>query len=91
MKGSTGTSTPGATVTVVSGETRWTRWINPSSSYLCSNDPRAHFGLGEKTTIDAILVKWPDGTEEKFATAADGIVRMAVDRFVEIRKGMGKK
>ena len=25
---------------------RWTRLIQPGSSYLGSNDPRVHFGLG---------------------------------------------
>src|SRR5262249_51327818 len=36
----------GAEITVYAGDRRWLRWINPGSSYLCSNDPRAHFGLG---------------------------------------------
>src|SRR5262249_21154790 len=35
----------GAEVTVRAGGRRWVRWINPGYSYLCSNDPRAHFGL----------------------------------------------
>ena len=36
----------GAEVTVEAGDRRCGRWINPGTSYLCSNDPRAHFGLG---------------------------------------------
>jgi len=28
-------------------------------SYLSSNDPRPHFGLGAATTVDAIEVHWP--------------------------------
>src|SRR5207244_1802418 len=30
----------GAEIAVRAGDRRWTRWLNPGSSYLCSNDPR---------------------------------------------------
>jgi enediyne biosynthesis protein E4 len=56
----------GAEVTVRAGGRRWVRWTNPGYSYLCSNDPRAHFGLGTVGQVDAIEVLWPDGTRETF-------------------------
>lgn len=56
----------GAEVTVVAGARRWRQLIQPGSSYLVSNDPRAHFGLGSATVYDRIEVVWPDGTEERF-------------------------
>jgi len=56
----------GAEITARAGERRWTRWLNPGYSYLCSNDPRAHFGLGEVDHVDALDVVWPDGTRESF-------------------------
>lgn len=62
----------GAEVTVVSGAKRWKKWLNPGGSYLCSNDPRLHFGLGELTEIDAIEVRWSDGTIENFPGATSG-------------------
>ena len=50
-------------------------WINPAYSFLCSNDPRAHFGLGELTKVEGIEVMWPGGKRERFpGTAADRIV-----------------
>jgi hypothetical protein len=52
----------GAEITVRVGDRRWLRRINPGYSYLCSNDPRAHFGLGKVERVDAIDVVWPDGT-----------------------------
>ncbi len=70
----------GAEVTVQAGARRWTRWVNPGSSYLCSNDPRVHFGLGSADKVDAIYVVWPDGTEETFPGRA-------ADQVVEVRKG----
>jgi hypothetical protein len=36
----------GAEVSVTAGGRRHWRLANPASSYLCSNDPRVHFGLG---------------------------------------------
>jgi hypothetical protein len=74
----------GAEVTVEAGKRRWTRLVNPGSSYLSSNDPRAHFGLGGVKRIDAIHVLWPDGSRETFAGRG-------VDRVVELRKRGGKK
>jgi hypothetical protein len=31
--------------------------------YLSSNDPVVHFGLGNTSTADSVLVRWPDGKE----------------------------
>ena len=34
----------------------------PGQSYLSSNDPRVHIGLGRHSQINQIAVQWPDGT-----------------------------
>lgn len=34
---------------------------HPTRGYLSTDDPRAHFGLGNVSKIDSLLVKWPDG------------------------------
>jgi hypothetical protein len=73
----------GATVTVQAGGRRQVSWINPGTSYLCSNDPRAHFGLGGCAAVDAIRVLWPDGAEEEFAGGQ-------ADRVITLRKGEGR-
>jgi len=74
----------GAEVTVVAGTQRWLGLINSGSSYLCSNDPRAHFGLGPEARVDALRVLWPDGTEETFAGRP-------ADCVVVLRKGEGQR
>jgi hypothetical protein len=75
----------GAVVTVHAGGRRWVGLVNPGSSYLCSNDPRAHFGLGAAEKVDSIGVRWPDGdsAEEVFPGGA-------ADRVVVLRRGEGK-
>jgi hypothetical protein len=60
----------GALVTVIAGGRRFQRFINPADSYLASNDPRLHFGLGGAETYDSIEVRWPDGETEQFAGGA---------------------
>jgi hypothetical protein len=72
----------GAEVVVEAAGKRWKRSIDPAFSYLCSNDPRAHFGLGQAGRIDAIQVIWPNGVKESF----DGC---AVDQAIVLRKGAG--
>jgi hypothetical protein len=72
----------GAEISVRAGLRRWVRWVNPAFSYVCSNDPRAHFGLGAAKRVDGIDVVWPDGTEGSFPGEA-------VDRFVVLSRGEG--
>jgi hypothetical protein len=73
----------GAEISVEANGKSTCSWINPGSSYLCSNDPRAHFGLGDAAKADAIEVRWPDGFNERFAG-------VAADQVVTLRKGEGK-
>jgi enediyne biosynthesis protein E4 len=74
----------GAEVRVRAGERRWLRLLQPAASYLCSSDPRVHFGLGDLRKVDEIEVVWPDGTVEMF----DGC---AADRVIELSKGNGRR
>ncbi len=72
----------GAEVRVLAGKRRWERLVQTGHSYLCSNDPRVHFGLGAVDRVEAIEVLWPDGRTERFPCPA-------VDRVVEVRQGQG--
>jgi hypothetical protein len=74
----------GAEVAVSAGGRRRTVWINPSQSYLCSNDPRAHFGLGSTVRVESVSVIWPDGSEEQFAG-------VEADQVITLRKGSGQR
>jgi hypothetical protein len=73
----------GAEIRVHAAGRTWLGFINPGYSYLCSNDPRAHFGIGEVTRIVSIDVIWPDGAEESFAGPL-------VDAAVVLERGNGQ-
>jgi Na+-translocating ferredoxin:NAD+ oxidoreductase RnfD subunit len=67
---------PGARVTaVLPGGRRLVREVHAGSSYLSSEDPRLHFGLGAATTVERLLVRYPDGrAAELREVAADRLV-----------------
>ncbi|MDR3726815.1 MAG: CRTAC1 family protein [Terracidiphilus sp.] len=73
----------GATAYVTANGMKQRGDVLSGGSYLSTNDPRLHFGLGQATTVDAIEIHWPSGKVEKFAVPA-------VDRIVTLTEGTGK-
>jgi len=78
----------GARVKVVSGDlVQWDE-VHAGGSYLSSNDPRLHYGLGKKYKVDLIEIHWPDDKVElikdvpanRFLTIEEqkGIIRTAL-------------
>jgi hypothetical protein len=72
----------GAEIYVQAEGRTWMRWINPGSSYMSSNDPRAHFGLGALEAYQSLRVVWPDGSEEVFSGGK-------TNRIVTVQRGDG--
>jgi ASPIC and UnbV/FG-GAP-like repeat len=57
-------SPPGAEVTATLPDGReLRRELQAGSSYLSSEDPRLHFGLGDANVVREVQVRWPDGEE----------------------------
>ncbi|MBI3822292.1 MAG: CRTAC1 family protein [Planctomycetes bacterium] len=73
----------GAEVRIAGGTRRWQGLVQPSQSYLCSNDPRVHFGLGGVDRIETIDIQWVDGVAERFPCPG-------VDRVIEVQRGKGQ-
>jgi hypothetical protein len=73
----------GAEIRVQAEGRTWVSWLHPAESYLCSSEPRAHFGLGAVDRVKAIEVTWPDGQCEAFSGGG-------VDRPVKVCKGSGR-
>jgi ASPIC and UnbV/FG-GAP-like repeat len=59
-------SPPGAeaTVTLADGR-RLRRELQAGSSYLSSEDPRLHFGLGDDARVRELVVRWPGGEKTR--------------------------
>jgi ASPIC and UnbV/FG-GAP-like repeat len=69
---------PGTVVTaVLPGGRRLVREMHAGSSYLSSEDPRPHFGLGDVNRVRELVVRWPDGGETRRRdVAANRIVKV---------------
>jgi enediyne biosynthesis protein E4 len=74
----------GAQVTLAIGARRLSRTARAAYSYLASNDPRVHIGLGAATKVTGVSVRWPNGTTEAFGD-------VDADRVVTLQRGKGKK
>lgn len=75
----------GAKLVLRAGPVHWSRLVQSGYSFESSNDPRAHFGLGQTARIDSLEVRWPSGKPEHEQFEVPG-----VDRMMVIRQGGGK-
>lgn len=72
----------GAKVTVFAGNLHLVKINQWTTSYLSSNDPRMHYGLGDQKIIEKIEVRWPNGESEVFEN-------IKVNQYITITKGTG--
>jgi enediyne biosynthesis protein E4 len=56
--------------------------VRSGESYLSGNDPRAHFGLGDKKIIDELEIRWPSGQVDK-------VTHLDANQFVKVKEGEG--
>ncbi|MCA9148576.1 MAG: CRTAC1 family protein [Planctomycetales bacterium] len=73
----------GAHITLIVDGRAQVREINPHYSFLSSNDPRVHFGLGAASNYDAIRIVWPMGEVEDFPGGP-------ADQFLKLERGQGQ-
>ena len=72
----------GAQVKVTAEELVQVKEVYSGGSYISQNDTRLHFGLGNKTRVDSIEVRWPAGKVE--------VIRdVPANGFVVIEEGKG--
>ena len=64
------------------GSIRYTE-VRAGSSFESSSDPRAYFGLGAATRVDAIVIRWPSGQVDKLGP-------VAADQEIVVREGTGR-
>ncbi len=73
----------GAELTMMVGSRVVRRDVRAAYSYLSSNDPRVHVGLGTETAAHDVRVRWPNGTRERFGD-------VAADTITVLRRGAGR-
>ena len=76
----------GARITYQAGDLKRSRMKVGGGSYLSSHDPRVVLGIGTRTKIDWVEVKWPEpsGETEKFTD-------LPIDKYITITEGEGLK
>jgi enediyne biosynthesis protein E4 len=75
----------GARVSYQAGDLKKSRMKTGGGSFLSSHDPRLVLGIGERTKVDLLEVKWPQpsGLVERFTD-------LPIDRYITIVEGQGK-
>ena len=76
----------GAKVTWQAGDLKRRRFKIGGGSYLASHDPRMVFGIGQRTKIDWVEIKWPQpsGLVERFTY-------LPIDRYITLEEGKGSR
>ncbi len=73
----------GATVWVRDGDWSRMQQVTAGDGYQCSNQRSLCFGLGERTQVPRLEVRWLDGTTEAFES-------LAADREIVLVQGAGR-
>jgi len=76
----------GAVITWQAGDLKRSIFKTGGGSYLASHDPRVVLGIGTRTKIDWIEIKWPmpSGRVERFTD-------LPIDKYTTVTEGSGKK
>ena len=72
----------GARVKIAAGDLVQVDEVRSGASYISHSDLRLHFGLGARTKIDSIEVRWPGGAVERIAGAP-------ANKILTVKEGQG--
>jgi hypothetical protein len=75
----------GAVVTYQSGDLKRSRTKVGGGSYLSSHDPRLVLGIGPRTKIDWVEIKWPQP-----GGSVQRVTGLPIDQYVTIHEGQAK-
>jgi hypothetical protein len=72
----------GARVKITAGDlTQWDE-RKGGMSYQSAQDPRLHYGLGDRTKVDVIEITWPSGAVTKLGNTK-------ADQIIAVKEGSG--
>jgi hypothetical protein len=60
----------GATITFIQGKIRQVHVLDAGSGQASQSTRITYFGLAKATKLDAVEIKWPDGTTQRFTNLA---------------------
>ena len=75
----------GATVTYQAGDLKRSRMKVGGGSYLSSHDPRMVLGIGKRTKIDWVEIKWPQPSG-----LVQRLTDVPIDRYITVTEGQPK-
>src|SRR3984957_133341 len=72
----------GAAVTLEQGADKREKEVRSGDGYISQSDLRLHFGLGQATKADKIVIRWPSGLVET-------LTNLLANRYYVVREGSG--
>jgi hypothetical protein len=72
----------GAAVTLEQGADKREKEVRSGDGYISQSDLRLHFGLGQATKADKIVIRWPSGLVET-------LTNLQANRYYVVREGSG--
>jgi enediyne biosynthesis protein E4 len=70
----------GSLVKCVAGGKTQIRYTRAPTNYLTQDNPYVHFGIGQATNIDSVIIRWPLGRVEVFEN-------VAINQYHNIKEG----
>jgi hypothetical protein len=70
----------GARLTATSGSLTQLREVNAGNGFGGGSMVRQHFGLGQHARVDRLVIRWPDGSEQRFEN-------LPVDTVLRVQQG----
>jgi hypothetical protein len=72
----------GAVARLYAGTTVMVRQVNPAGGYLAQSSKTLHFGLGDRSSVDSIVIRWPRGRVQT-------VKGPAIDTLLQLREPAG--
>lgn len=72
----------GARLTLTSEDFVEVRQAVGGAGYMSASDPRIHFGLGQRKSIESLEIQWPNGAVEKLS-------HIPINQIVTVKEGEG--
>jgi hypothetical protein len=60
----------GSLVTLYAGDTKLIRYTKAAQTWKIQDNPYVHFGIGQATSVDSVVIRWPLGDVEVFTNLA---------------------